>query len=240
MDSIYANYLLKKVQRDYNDIAEDFARTRSFLWPEIKFLRDYAKEGEKVLDIGCGSGRLYELFKNKEIEYFGIDFAKKLIEIAKKKYLESEDSKREPEKKLPTFFPMDALALPFDSDFFDKVFSIAVFHHIPSKEKRLEFLGEIKRILKPGGELFLTVWNLWQKKYLSLISKSASLKILKKTKLDFCDVFIPFQGRKRYYHCFRIKELKGLVKEAGFEIKETKYLQRNNKNYNIYLRAKSV
>jgi len=240
MDSIYANYLLKKVQGDYNDIAEDFARTRSSLWPEIRFLKDYAKEEDKVLDIGCGSGRLYELFGNKEIEYFGIDFAKKLIEIAKKKHLESKDLENQTRTKLPTFFPMNALALPFDSDFFDKVFSVAVFHHIPSKEKRLEFLLEIKRVLKPEGELFLTVWNLWQKKYLTLISKFTSLKILKKTKLDFCDVFIPFQGKQRYYHCFKIRELKGLTKEAGFEVKEIKYLQRNHKNYNIYLRARNI
>ena len=240
MDFIYANYLLKKVQRDYNDIAEEFARTRSSLWPEIKFLNDYTKENDKILDIGCGSGRLYELFKGKKIEYFGVDFAKKLIEIAKRKYLESENSEEKPGINHPTFFPVNALLLPFDSNFFDKVFSIAVFHHIPSKQKRLEYLFEIKRVLKPGGELFLTVWNLWQKKYFPLILKSASLKIFKKTKLDFCDIFVPFQGRKRYYHCFKIKELKGLAKEVGFEVKEVRYLGRNNKNYNIYLRAKNI
>lgn len=242
MKFTYANYLLEKVSRDYNEIAESFAQTRSSIWPEIQFLADYVKDGNRILDIGCGSGRLYELFKEKKVEYFGIDFAKRLIEIAKRKYnedslnLSSEKEETKKEISIPTFLAINAFNLPCDDNFFDKVFSIAVFHHIPSREKRILFLKEIKRVLKPKGELFLTVWNLWQKKYFSLIFKYASLKIFGKTDLDFRDIFIPFGKRKRYYHCFRKKELTELAQEAGFEVKELKYLKRNNKNYNIYLR----
>ena len=229
----YANYILKKVQKDYNDIADEFSRTRSSIWPETKFLGDKIENGDKILDVGCGSGRLYELFSDRKIEYFGIDFAKRLIKLAKRKY--SEDTGKEEKKNIPTFINIDALRLPFDDNFFDKIFSVAVLHHIPSSEKRLEFLLEIKRVLKPGGEVFLTVWNLWQKKYIKLILKFSGKKIFKKSKLDFFDVFLPFQNNQRYYHCFRKKELEDIIKEAGLKVKEIRFLERNNKNCNIFV-----
>jgi ubiquinone/menaquinone biosynthesis C-methylase UbiE len=239
MKSSDANHLLNKVQEDYNEIAENFARTREKMWPEISFLKDYINKGDRVLDIGCGGGRLFELFRDRKIEYFGIDFAKKLIDIAKRKYLPNlpEERNSNMEKVLPTFMVVDALDLPFESDFFDKVFSIAVFHHIPSKEKRIEFLKEVKRVLNKKGELYFTVWNLWQKKYFSKILKTTLLKIFGKTELDYCDIFVPFKGKERYYHCFRTDELKNLFKEAEFKIKEIKKLKRHGKTVNIYVRA---
>jgi ubiquinone/menaquinone biosynthesis C-methylase UbiE len=231
--------LLKKVQEDYNEIAESFSRSREKNWPEMKFLRDYISEGDKVLDIGCGSGRLFELFRNKKVQYFGIDFSKKLIEIAKRKYLPHPSEKNSDlvGRMFPTFVVVDALDLPFESCFFNNVFSIAVFHHIPSREKRIDFLREIKRVLKKGGKAHLTVWNLWQKKYIPSIVKSAALKALGKTEVDYCDIFVPFDNRDRYYHCFRIKEIKNLFKEAEFKLKEIRKLKRDGKVLNIYIQA---
>ncbi len=36
--------------------------------------------------------------------------------------------------------------------------SIAVLHHISSRARRLRFLGELARLLKPGGPGLVTVW----------------------------------------------------------------------------------
>jgi len=41
---------------------------------------------------------------------------------------------------------------------------LAVLHHIPSLEFRLEFLKEAKRVLRLGGLLILTVWDLKEKR----------------------------------------------------------------------------
>ena len=84
----YAEYLLKKTKEDYDKIAEEFSRTRERPWPEIKFLIDkYIIAGERILDLGCGNGRLLEFFKDKKVDYIGTDFSEKLIEIAKKRCL---------------------------------------------------------------------------------------------------------------------------------------------------------
>ncbi|NCO80431.1 class I SAM-dependent methyltransferase [bacterium] len=219
MEKSYAEYLLKKTEEDYNLIAEDFSRTRGQVWEELRFLEEYLISGEKVLDLGCGNGRLYELFKEKFVDYYGVDSSDKIIEIAKSRY---------PKTK---FQVADALNLPFTENFFDKVISIAVFHHIPSKEFRLQFLNEIKRVLKPEGKIILLVWNLsiWK----------SFFSFLKNWKLDFGDSFIPW-GKEvlRYVHRFSKNELKKLAEKGGFKVKEIKTLKRpRSKESNILLIA---
>lgn len=234
MDRKYAEYLLQKTKEDYNSIANDFSRTRGYNWKELKILETYLANGEKILDLGCGNGRLYDFLKDKQIDYYGIDISEKLIEIAKSRY---------PEGK---FQVANVLNLPFPENFFDKVLNIAVLHHIPSKEFKLQALKEVRRVLKKDGFLLITVWNLWQRKTAwQLFFKNAFLKLIGKTKLDFKDIFYPWrnQNRKiiaqRYFHLFTKKELKKITEKAGLKIKEIGILERpSSKDNNIYLIAK--
>lgn len=227
MDRNYAKYLLDKTRRDYNQIADDFSRTRGKIWEELKFLEENIAEDERVLDLGCGNGRLYEFLRRKSADYYGVDISEKLTAIAKKRY---------PNAK---FKVADALNLPFLDNFFDKIISIAVLHHIPSKEFRLQFLKEANRILKPGGMLFLVVWNLVSFKKSFIFLKYAALKILKKSNLDFGDAFFPWgEETLRYVHRFSINELKKLIEAAGFKVKEIRILERQtSKESNILLIA---
>jgi len=228
MDREYAKYLLEKTRQDYNLIADEFSVTRKEIWPELVFLFDnYLAEGEKILDLGCGNGRWLELFRKKKVDYIGVDFSERLIEIAKRNY---------PQTKFQT---ADVLNLPFPSDYFDKIYNIAVLHHIPSEELRRQSLEEAKRILKPGGVLILTVWKFHDKKKLSLLFKYTILKLIGKSGLDFKDVLEPWGKKtKRYYHCFSKKELIDLVREAGFKIKKSGIIKNKKGNrQNIYLIA---
>jgi len=234
MDRDYAEYLLKKTKEDYNKISEDFSRTRAFVSEEFKnWLLQYAFPGEKILDWGCGNGRFFEIFEKLGVDYFGIDISEKLIEIAKNKY---------PQTK---FQVTSAFNLPFPDNFFDKIFSLAVFHHIPSEEFRLKFLKEAKRILKPKGLLILTVWNLnpfqmfligkWERAL--NFFKFSILKILGLSKLDFEDFYIPWRNIcQRYVHYFTKNELKRLIEKSEFKIKEIGILKsQKTKESNIYL-----
>lgn len=221
--------MLEKTKEDYNLIARDYSRTRSYLPEDIKNLANYSFVGEKVLDLGCGNGRLFEILNN--VDYFGVDLSEKLIEIAKEKY---------PQGK---FQVANALNLPFPNNFFDKVYSISVFHHIPSRDFRIQYLKEAKRILKPGGLLVLRVWDFWRrKKALKLILKYTFLKLIGKSKLDFGDVFVSWKDSEgkvlieRYFHCFTKKELENLVKEVKFKIKES-WRGGKDSRTNIYIIA---
>jgi len=232
MDKNYATFLLNKTKEDYNKISQRFDSTRDYLPNDIKDLGQYINQGERVLDIGCGNGRLSQLISAEN--YIGIDISDKLIEIAKKKY---------PDKR---FVLSEPLKFPFENQSFDIAICLAVLHHIPSKQSRAEFLKEIKRILKPNGKLILTVWDLQSsKKAIKLFLKYTLLKLVGKTKVDFKDIFYPWKNSKgeeitdRYIHIFSLKELQKLVEQADFEIIKTMYVKRSKKERNLLIIAKA-
>jgi ubiquinone/menaquinone biosynthesis C-methylase UbiE len=228
MNVQYAKKILEETKKNYDSIAEDFSRTRDRLWAELDIFSKYAADNDKVLDLGCGNGRIYELFNGKRIDYYGVDFSGGLVAIAKRRY---------PQVNFQT---ADALNLPFPDNFFDKAFSIAVLHHIPSDELRLSFLSEAKRVLRPGGCLVITVWKFHKLESLFLIFKFSFLKLFGLSKLDQGDIMEPW-GKllKRYYHCYSRRELKRDVSEAGFRINDFGILKNERGNrQNIYIVAK--
>jgi len=224
MDSLLAKQILNDNKKLWNNIATDFSHTRNYVWEDIRNLADYAKPGMKILDLGCGNGRLYEIFKDKNVNYIGIDISEKLIRLAQTKYPEAQ------------FLVGDGLDLPFKDNSFDVIYSIAVFHHLPSQRLRIQFLKEARRVLKKDGKIILTVWNLWQRKYFKLLVKSSLLKLVAKSKLDWRDLYIPWQNKyQRYHHAFTKKELKKLFTKTGFSIERIQYLKRRKKRTNIIM-----
>lgn len=221
MNSKYAKKILDKTVLDYNSIADKYSRVREKEWKEFNFLFDkYLSQNDRILDLGCGNGRFYPAFKNKNVDYLGIDVSSKLIEIAKNNY---------PEGKFEVS-SIDSIL----SDSFDKVYSIAVLHHIPSHELRLDFLKEIRRVLKDDGCIVLTVWNLKDK-----IKKRNFLDWFK---LDKGDVFLPWYGsRDTYFHCFNLEELIQLIKEVGFKIIDKGEILVGEKPYsNFYIVGQKI
>lgn len=223
-----AKALFEKTKEDYEVIAEEFAATRQKVWQDLDFLIDRIGLSKKILDVGCGNGRLLNSLKEKKVQYTGIDSSKKLIYHAKTSFKEY---------PLATFLIADALELPFGDSEFDFVVSIAVLHHIPSAELRLKAVLEMNRVLKNGGELIVTVWNLWQQKYYKYIVSEFVKKLTGKSNLDFKDCYIPWKRAykiDRYCHAFTERELTGLVRDCGFNVVEHGMTQRESYRPNIY------
>ena len=101
-----------------------------------------------VLDLGCGTGTLTLMIKNRhpDAQVHGLDGDSKALGIARRK-AEAADV----EIVLDKGFSYD---LPYPDDAFDRVLSSLVFHHLTPKRK-VETLHEVRRILKPGGALFI-------------------------------------------------------------------------------------
>ncbi len=231
MKKTYADKIIKMSHDGYEDIAKDFASTRKVFWKELYFLGEYIKNGNKVLDLGCGNGRFLEVIGKKIFQYVGIDNSESLISYAKKQY-----------GKERRFICGDALKLPFVKDEFDIIVSFGVIHHIPSKKYRVQFMDEASRTLKKDGVLILTVWNLWNKRLTPVIKKHTLNKIIFKSKLDFKDVFLPF-GKKqnvRYLHAFTERELRELIKKSGFYITKLEKIKRRGDNENIVAICKKI
>ena len=160
MNKKMQNKLLNIVKKNYNEIASKFSQTRQkLIWPELTNLAQDIKDNDNILDAGCGNGRLLEIFKNKKINYLGVDSSKGLISEAQKNWPNY------------NFQVGDILELDkLKQTNFDYVFCVAVLHHLPGQDLQVEALRQIKNKIKPDGKIILTVWNLWsQKKYRKLI-----------------------------------------------------------------------
>src|SRR3990170_2056503 len=105
-------------------------------------------DGEKIMDVGCGSGTLLIEAKTRypNSDFLGIDPDKKILQLAEKK-LEQAGVKA----RLVQGFAQE---LPFPPASFDLVISTLIFHHMSTPVKK-EAVKEIYRILKDMGRFLL-------------------------------------------------------------------------------------
>jgi len=111
-----------------------------------KFL---VKPGDKLLDLGCGSGWLSHYFYDFGMSVLGIDVSQEQINEANKLRLNQSETELR-------FLCADFIHLDLDiyEATFDKVFVNAFLHHIPDIELQLIF-KKIAFVLKPGGKVFM-------------------------------------------------------------------------------------
>jgi len=136
----------------YNKIAKSWYNVRhwTILKEELETLND-RWSGGKVLNIGCAHGSDFIPLDFKRFQFYGIDISKNLLLLAKKY-----------SKKFDLIFHLilsDMRFLPFKDSSFDYIVCVATLHHLLKKRERILALREIKRVLKQGGEAFISVWN---------------------------------------------------------------------------------
>lgn len=129
----------------YNEIAEDFSKTRRALWPGVTQFLSSVPPGSQILDVGCGNGK-YLSFRASDCIIHACDTCAPLIKIAQEKHPHA------------NIIKADGTSLPYKDSSFDAIISIAVLHHLPLPEQRALFVKELLRVLRPGGQLLLTVW----------------------------------------------------------------------------------
>jgi demethylmenaquinone methyltransferase/2-methoxy-6-polyprenyl-1,4-benzoquinol methylase/phosphoethanolamine N-methyltransferase len=107
------------------------------------------KPGDKVLDVGCGTGSLTltaQSYTGLGGKVYGIDAAPEMIEVAKKKASRS---------GVDVVFDVGLIEeLAFPDATFDVVINRLAIHHLPDDLKHRGFT-EILRVLKPGGRLLI-------------------------------------------------------------------------------------
>jgi len=207
-----------QVQKMYDEIGTHFSRTRqktygssSSNWPVTDSYLQKLSSGQSVLDIGCGNGKLVSGLP-EGVKYTGTDFSKTLLTEANSLYPGHE-------------FIYGNVAEPAhweELGKYDAIFCVAVLHHIPEHGQQVYILKEAKKHLKKNGFLYLTVWNLWQEKYLQNHLDSTELK-----KHDEKWVEIPYnKDWKRFCVAYDMQTLTDLMTEAGLDVKEMFYADR--------------
>jgi arsenite methyltransferase len=133
-----------KMERHHFDITEKTIRRMGL------------RPGERILDLGCGSGWATRLLarmtgKNPQdsSQVVGVDISDEMIRQAR-------DASKEFDNV--TFVVASAAQIPWGEDYFDKVLSVESFYYYSDQDRALD---ELFRVMAPQGRLFILI-NLYQ------------------------------------------------------------------------------
>lgn len=135
--------------RTFDRAANYYDQTRLLLEPIEKFgipaIHDVIGSGARLLEVGCGTGRMSVPLLERGVNLVGCDLSVPMMERFREKY---------PSARIAQ---ADAAYLPFPDQHFDAVLTVHVLHLIPAWRA---VLHEIQRVLKPGGAyLNVRTWD---------------------------------------------------------------------------------
>jgi len=200
----------------FDKIAREWDERRKAPSSPLPFFQKIIGKEDRILDAGCGNGRnLIEIAKSCS-EAYGLDSSTGMVNFCRGNLISNGVHNA-------GCIDGNIMGLPFADGFFDKVLLAAVIHHLSRKEQPVA-AGELFRVLRAGGLLFVTVWA------------ENHLKEGNEGHVKWGEV-------QRYHYFFKKEELEGLFEAAGFEVLEVFYERKGMKvarpeGQNIVLIAK--
>jgi len=122
----------------------------------LNILINYAKQSNKILDLGCGEGSILNMLQGNKKELIGLDVSSLAIKLARSKH---ENCK---------FIKYNGRNIPFKDNYFDLVYSTYVLEHLANPE---EYIQEAIRVTRNNGFILFIFPN-----YGSLVFKSPCFK----------------------------------------------------------------
>lgn len=154
----------------------------------------------RALDIGVGSGFLFKELSKRGCNTWGSDFAFNMVQNCHKRYGNR-------------FMVADIETLPVGDDSFDLVTCLGVLEYLTHEEKAI---GELYRIIRPGGYLVLAVASYIRVEYIMNYMKR---KIIWKKK-EHLDPLIGVLSLYDYVRLYSPLNIKGKMVSAGFLVEK--------------------
>jgi tRNA (uracil-5-)-methyltransferase TRM9 len=233
MDGAIVNRLIEINKAFYSRFAAEFSNTRSSGKINLRHILPYLADGSKMLDIGCGNGRLAQRLDRENIHatYLGIDVIPELVEIA-------QNNATRWRNLSAAFRVADITQSGWEADLsnYDLAISLAVLHHVPSFDLRASTLKNIRSALKPGGVLLMTNWKFDENIRLRRKIMSWSTVGIDGGQLEADDALIAWKRGGigyRYVHLITPKEVESLARAAAFRIERQFYADAGLNLYSI-------
>jgi len=153
----------------------------------------------RILEIGCGSGVIASSLAAMGAEGLTVD----AVDVADNRI----------DTQGYAFHLVSGTALPFADGAFDIVVSNHVIEHVGSTADQLRHLGEIRRVLAPGGVAYLAVPNKWR-----LIEPHFRLPLLSWLGQSASDRYVRLARRGSHYDCapLEFRQAMDMFAAAGF------------------------
>jgi SAM-dependent methyltransferase len=136
------------------DEPDALRRFDDYYFAYYPYLKSYVTRhdlaGRKVLEIGLGYGTLGQFIAEQGAVYHGLDIAPTPVEMMQHRLRMLGDGADD------RVLEGSAVDIPFPSETFDYVFSIGCLHHTGNLSRSI---GEVHRVLKPGGTAVLMLYN---------------------------------------------------------------------------------
>jgi tRNA (uracil-5-)-methyltransferase TRM9 len=199
----------------YQTFAAPFAATRARVQPGARRLLERIPPGAAVVDLGCGNGNAAAWLAGHKplLRYLGLDSSEQLLEIARA------GAYPFPAEFRTTDFSDPGWGSTIEAAGFDFALALAVLHHLPGAAARLAFLRACRRLLAPGGTLFLSNWRFLRGARLQARIVAWEEIGLAESDVDAGDFLLDWrrEGRGlRYVHILDESERSKLAEESGF------------------------
>jgi 2-polyprenyl-3-methyl-5-hydroxy-6-metoxy-1,4-benzoquinol methylase len=243
------DWVIEKIARInqvfYQEFGNSFSSTRHRIQPGVARLLNQTTGNLAWLDVGCGNGTL--AFACLEMErkgcYLGCDFSRELLEEAHKMLAQYTI----PPEFQPEFHQVDLNSVSWAEELPQKHWSqislFAVLHHIPFSENRKRLCTNLRGLLQPDGQVFVSVWQLQNSARLLPRIKPWEMVDIPHQEVEEGDVLMDWRaGRQeseagealRYVHIFSEAELSDLARQAGFQVKDSFYSDGHEGNLGLY------
>ena len=186
------------VNEVYEEIAEHFDDTRVNKWSCVQDFLNKLKPNSLVLDLGCGNGRN---MNHENINFIGVDNCENFVRICNAKGLDVINS--------------NMTKINLENEKVDTIICVAAFHHLSTPENRVLALREMKRLVKPGGKILLSVWSINQPQKIRRKFNNYGNNIVLWN--SYGKVF------ERYYYIFKIDEIISLFRFVGLSMVNHEY-----------------
>jgi 2-polyprenyl-3-methyl-5-hydroxy-6-metoxy-1,4-benzoquinol methylase len=238
VDTQIVNQLLAINRKFYSDFARAFSETRSSAQTRLDRIVAYIADDVKVLDVGCGNGRLAERLEKegRRVRYVGVDASVDLIAIA--------SARQRRLYRVAAEFHVADIALrnwsaALSPASFDIAVALAVLHHVPSFDLRCEVLRSIHALLKPGGKFIMTNWHFERNERLRKKVVPWRTAGIDEHALEPGDALLTWERGGtgyRYCHLITIPEVLRMAAQSGFQVVKQFYADADLNLYSVMRR----